>query len=155
MLSKIRKIKTIATIGGTFDTLHRGHKEYIRLAFAHADYVLIYVTSDEYARNLKNYHVRARELRIRNLHAFLKGFGILSERYDTREIKALDQLTDELANANINLSIIAPEYLNLFDDINLKRTENCKMGIEVWIKPRTRDTQNNGSAKVLTNHLPV
>lgn len=155
MLSKIRKIKTIATIGGTFDTLHRGHKEYIRLAFAHADYVLIYVTSDEYARNLKNYHVRARELRIKNLHAFLKGFGIPSERYDTREIKALDQLTDELASANINLSIIGPEYLNLFDAINLKRTENGKIGIEVWIKPRTRDAQNNGGAKVLTNHLPA
>lgn len=155
MVDKIKKPKTIATIGGTFDTLHRGHKEYIRLAFAHADHVLIYVTSDEYARNLKNYHVRSRELRIKNLQAFLKGFGIEPERYEIREINALNQLTDELANANVNLSIIAPEYLNLFDAINLKRAENSKSGIEIWIKPRTRDAQNNGAAKVLTNHSPV
>jgi cytidyltransferase-like protein len=40
----------IATLGGTFDPLHAGHKEYIHLAFEYTGRVLIYVTSDEYTK---------------------------------------------------------------------------------------------------------
>ncbi|RIK73282.1 hypothetical protein DCC62_17720 [candidate division KSB1 bacterium] len=141
MLPKDEKSKS-ATIGGTFDTLHRGHKEYIRKAFDKATYVFIYITSDDLAQKQKNYHVRSRELRIKNLQAFLRGIGIEQDRYETREINALEQLKNELANVEVDISIIAPDYLELFDGINHKRKEKGKKSISVVIKERTRDAKN-------------
>ena len=43
-----------ATAGGTFNTFHEGHQEYLRIALGLSDVVHISVTSDEFARSLKS-----------------------------------------------------------------------------------------------------
>jgi pantetheine-phosphate adenylyltransferase len=40
--------------GGTFDLLHKGHKEFINRALGFAEKVLIGITSDEYVQSFKN-----------------------------------------------------------------------------------------------------
>src|ERR1700730_6805024 len=47
----------IATIGGTFQAMHLGHRQYLKLALRLADIVHISLTSDHYASTLKNYPV--------------------------------------------------------------------------------------------------
>src|SRR5574341_1359585 len=66
----------IATIGGTFDTLHPGHKEYIQLAFEYADQLLIYVSSDEYCIGKKKYEVHPYEKRIQELEEFINTLNV-------------------------------------------------------------------------------
>lgn len=131
--------RKIVSLGGTFDVLHKGHKEYIRMGFAYAEYALIYVLSDNYARNLKKYHVRSYDSRVKRLCNFLEKAGITTNQYEIRGINSLSHLERELVNENITVSIVVPEYLDLFHDINQKRLLNKKDSIVVVRKKRTVD----------------
>ena len=57
-----------AVVGGTFDTLHKGHKELIARAFVMADRVLVCITSDgmagrkRLASRINSYYSRRRKL---------------------------------------------------------------------------------------------
>lgn len=136
MSQKNKKQKTIATIGGTFDTLHRGHKEYIRLAFECADHIIIYVNSDEYVKALKSYHVRPYELRIKRLQQFLRLEGIKQNRYEIKVINTSHDHVHELVGADIHYSLIAPDYEQMFNGINEQRLQIGKQPIVIKIKHR-------------------
>ena len=131
------KPRKIVSLGGTFDVLHKGHEEYIRMGFAHANYAIIYVLSDDYARGLKKYHVRSYAARVQRLTGFLETMGIAPNQYEIREINSLAQLEQELSSEEIGVAIVVPEYLRLFHEINQKRLMRGKPAILVVIKQRT------------------
>lgn len=124
MSSKNERSKTIASIGGTFDVLHQGHKDYIKMAFASADFVWIYVTAGQCAARVKKYDVRPYKSRVECLKAFLKLSGIKKDSYKIKQIRTENQLVDELVIGDIHKAIVPPEYQYLFDQINQKRSLN-------------------------------
>lgn len=141
MSHKNGKSRVIVSLGGTFDVLHKGHEEYIRMGFAHANYAIIYVLSDEYARGLKKYHVRSYASRVQRLTSFLETMCISPKQYEMRAINSLAQLEQELSSEEIGVAIVVPEYLRLFLDMNQKRLANKKPCISIIEKQRTVDPQ--------------
>jgi len=58
-------------VGGTFETLHEGHKKLLRLALSKGRQVYIGLTSDRFARKGKNYGCSAFSSRKKRLERFL------------------------------------------------------------------------------------
>jgi len=64
-------------VGGTFDEFHKGHKALIIKAFEVGERVIIGLSSDELARELrKNHEVALYEQRLLDLRNFLKRLGV-------------------------------------------------------------------------------
>lgn len=147
----IRPVRT-AIIGGTFNALHQGHQEYIKLAFDFADKIYILLTTDDYARNFKSYDIHPFQYRKRRIVQYLnqnsicKGYSIYpmdSERY----------LISFCLEHNITMAIIIPENYSLFEKINrLRETEN-KPSILILIKQRTKTTEGFDINSTLIKNL--
>jgi len=81
-----RKFNTVL-VGGTFDEFHRGHRALVMKAFEVGERVIIGLSSDELARELrKNHEVATYEERLRELRSFLKRQGV----FDRAKIVPLD-----------------------------------------------------------------
>jgi pantetheine-phosphate adenylyltransferase len=133
----------VATGGGTFDTLHLGHQHYLRTAFEHADRVVLYVSSDEYAKAKKVYEVRPYHLRVRRLESFIiNKLRINRDRYEIRQLSTLAQVKNDLLKEDIHIALVVPEYYALLRRINKERMDNGKKGILILVKERTRDHKN-------------
>jgi cytidyltransferase-like protein len=131
----------IATIGGTFDTLHKGHGEYIQLAFNLANYVIIYLNSDENIRGKKQYCTRTYEQRLKNLTDFIQCLG-----YTNRcEIRQLNNFFEEVKNAYLRefnlesktyVAVVSPEYLDFFLEVNSIRENLGMKSIFIVLQPK-------------------
>lgn len=133
----------IATIGGTFDTLHQGHKDYIQLAFDLAHYVIIYMKTDAYVNGKKSYQVRPYQERYEKLAEFVRQIGV----EDKYEIRPHDN-TDDFAGDYLNeftrhdvhyMAIVSPEYYEKFLVINRLRESKGMSSILLLVKPRFRE----------------
>jgi len=72
-LSRSARPYKLVALGGTFDTLHAGHRQLLSEAFRLGDVVLIGVTSDQLVATLhKKHQVRSFSSRVRDLERFLK-----------------------------------------------------------------------------------
>ena len=72
MSRSARPYKLVA-LGGTFDTLHAGHRQLLSEAFRLGEVVLIGVTSDRFVATLdKKHQVRPFSSRVRDLNMFLR-----------------------------------------------------------------------------------
>jgi len=136
----------IATIGGTFDTLHAGHREYIRLAFEYADQVIIYVNSDEYTNGKKLYSVRPYNRRVARLLDFVREIEC-ENRCTIRCLHELTQLEADYLGTNghdekIDMAIVSPEYYDFFLNLNRAREAQGKKSLLILVKPRKKDPQN-------------
>jgi len=81
-----RKFSTVL-VGGTFDEFHKGHHALIMKAFEVGERVIIGLSSDQLARELrKNHEVASYEQRIQELRNFLRAQGVL----DRAKIVPLD-----------------------------------------------------------------
>jgi len=80
------KFKTVL-VGGTFDEFHKGHRALIMKAFEVGERVIIGLSSDELARELrKNHEVASYEQRLSELRNFLRMQGV----FDRAKIVPLD-----------------------------------------------------------------
>jgi len=71
-----RKFSTVL-VGGTFDEFHKGHRALIMKAFEVGERVLLGLSSDQLARELrKNHEVSLYEERLRELREFLRDQGV-------------------------------------------------------------------------------
>ncbi len=113
-----RKFSTVL-VGGTFDEFHKGHRKLIRTAFEAGERVMIGLSSDDLARELRKNHVIANyEQRLRELRSFLKRRGLL----DRAKIVPLDTpygitLSTTVADA----LVVSKETEHVGMDINKKR----------------------------------
>jgi len=81
-----RKFYT-ALVGGTFDEFHKGHQALIMKAFEVGERVIIGLSSDQLARELrKNHEVASYEQRLKELRNFLMKQGV----FDRAKIVPLD-----------------------------------------------------------------
>jgi len=81
-----RKFNTVL-VGGTFDEFHKGHQALIMKAFEVGERVIIGLSSDQLARELrKNHEVASYEQRLEELRNFLMVQGVL----DRAKIVPLD-----------------------------------------------------------------
>jgi len=142
------KKRRIATIGGTFDALHRGHHEYIKKAFEEADYVIIYLSTNEYLqyRKTKNYQIKPYEERYKQLENFVKQLGC-ENRCEIRPHNKEDDFSvayfNEFTQPDTHyIAIVSPEYEKRFSEIEQLRKAKDLQDIEIVVKQRFRD-QNN------------
>jgi len=149
-----RPSECIATIGGTFDTLHAGHKEYIRLAFSFSEHVRIYVSADELARAYKKYPVRNYEARVEKLAEFLQQ-NYEHRRYQIRRLRALEDLREDYLETPdlrecLQLAIVTPEYYDFFQELNRQREARGIKSFLTLVKQRTltRDRRDLSSFEV-------
>jgi len=81
-----RKFGTVL-VGGTFDEFHKGHRALIMKAFEVGERVMIGLSSDQLARELrKNHQISTYEERLIELRNFLKTQGV----FDRAKIVPLD-----------------------------------------------------------------
>ncbi len=100
-------------IFGTFDQLHKGHKEYISRAFELADRVLIMVMSDEASRPTKIYTPRSFETRSKQILAFAEEQGWDSSRFVIDSWYERPQLYKRMLNKPlVDVVLTGHEYLD-------------------------------------------
>jgi cytidyltransferase-like protein len=149
--------KRIATIGGTFDTLHQGHKEYIRLALDFSDYAIIYLSTNEYLDSKetgkKNYQVRPYEERFNKIAEFVEQIGCKAKceirphnNADDFVVAYLNQYT---RRDTLYMTIVSPEYYEKFLEINRLRESKNMSSILLIVKPRFRDGKNDLSSSAI------
>lgn len=143
----------IATIGGTFDTLHQGHKDYIKLAFDFAHYVIIYIKTDAYVNGKKNYQVRPYQERHEKLAEFIRQIGCQSQ-CEIRPHGNADDLVNDYLNEFtrhdvLYMAMVSPEYYEKFLAINRLREFKGMNSILLIVKPRFRDGGNDLSSSAI------
>ncbi len=98
-----QKFKTVV-LGGTFDHLHKGHKELIQFALLQSDKVMLCLTSDKYVSNLK--------FRVQNCE--------LIERYEERKKALEDFITGEKVEDKVEIVKIDDVYgIAISSELNL------------------------------------
>jgi pantetheine-phosphate adenylyltransferase len=113
-----RRLNTVL-VGGTFDELHKGHRALLIKSFDVGERVIIGLSSDQLAKELRKNHVVASfEERLEDLRSFLKSKGVL----DRAKIVPLDTpygitLTTTVAEA----LVVSKETEPRAKDINKKR----------------------------------
>ena len=109
----------VAAVGGTFDSLHKGHKTLLLKAFEVGEHVLIGLSSDEFAKTLKKSHPTASyAARLKELRAFLKRADLLA----LAEIVSLnDAFGPALFSGSIEALIVSKETQPTAIALNKKR----------------------------------
>jgi len=125
-----RKFKTVL-VGGTFDEFHKGHRALIIEAFEAGERVIIGLSSDELARELrKNHGIASYEQRLEELRSFLREQGV----FDRAKIVPLDTpygitLTTTIADALVVSKETEPRAI----EINKKREASGVKPLELVV----------------------
>jgi pantetheine-phosphate adenylyltransferase len=114
----MKRFKAVA-VGGTFDELHKGHQALLMKAFEVGERVLIGLSSDEFARELRKPHTVASYMkRLRDLERFLMNCG----RSDRAEILTLhDSYGVTLSKGCVEAIVVSRETEPTAYEINNKR----------------------------------
>lgn len=146
------KIRRTAIIGGTFNAMHQGHKDYIKLAFDFADEVFLLLATDEYAKRCKKYPVTPYEMRKNYLENYI--FEINgSKPHRIFEMDSECSLIRFCSEKNITMAIIIPEYYVLFQKINRIREDEGKSPLLLIVKERTKTSEGFKLSSTLISNL--
>jgi cytidyltransferase-like protein len=127
----------VSTVGGTFHALHRGHKEYLKIALEISDFVYVSVTSDHYAASLKSYEVQPFDVRCKEIGSFLASVGA-DERFVLHKLESEDELREFVFKTCLDVAVIEPRYLDLFQELNAFRRVSGADEYCILLKPRSR-----------------
>ncbi|XHH10505.1 MAG: phosphopantetheine adenylyltransferase [Candidatus Bathyarchaeia archaeon] len=117
MKKQFRKV----AVGGTFDELHKGHRELLSKAFEVGEYVLIGLTSDEFVSNMHKPHKTAPYAeRFADLTAFLEQSGF-KNRFEISKLKNSYGLT--LNRDGLDALVVSQETVKTGEEINRKRAK--------------------------------
>jgi pantetheine-phosphate adenylyltransferase len=122
---------SIVLVGGTFDEFHRGHQALIMKAFEVGERVMIGLSSDQLARELrKNHEVASYEERLEELRIFLRTQRV----FDRAKIVPLDTpcgitLSTTIAEA----LVVSKETEHVGITINKKRKANGIKPLELVV----------------------
>ncbi len=117
--------KSKIVIGGTFDSLHKGHKELIKKGFEKGE-VVIGLTSDRMAKEMKNREVENFEERKNNLEDFAE--NELSQKIKIKKIE--DRLGFAIIE-DLDSIIVSPETEGNALLINKEREKINKKPLEI------------------------
>lgn len=108
--------------GGTFDRLHKGHKEFLQFAFTKGKHVTIGLTSDVYIEKYKkNQGIQSFQKRKNELEAFLRLQDVLSKT----TIVAIDTPFDETLTQETSVALlVSSETYESGQHINQQREKN-------------------------------
>ena len=108
-------------VGGTFEFLHKGHRELLKKAFELGDFVLIGITADNFKRDCSvNFEDRKRKV-----EDFIKSF---SKPYKIVEIN--DKYGPTLQE-DFDIIVVSPETLQTAEEINELREKKGMKKMEI------------------------
>jgi len=117
MKKQFRKV----AVGGTFDELHKGHRELLSKAFEVGEYVLIGLTSDEFVSKMCKPHKTASYAeRFAELTCFLEQSGF-KNRFEISQLNNSYGLT--LNRDGLDALVVSQETAKTGVVINKKRAE--------------------------------
>lgn len=106
-------------VGGTFDEFHRGHRALVMKAFEVGERVMIGLSSDSLARELrKNHEISSYEERLEELRNFLREQGV-SERAKIVPLDTSYGIT--LSTTIAEALVVSQETERVGKEINMKR----------------------------------
>jgi cytidyltransferase-like protein len=110
---------SVVAMGGTFDSLHRGHRKLLKQAFAIGRTVMIGITSDEFARTLHKPHkLDSYAKRKRDVERLLSRWGVISR---ARIVPLKDRYGPTVRESRIQALVVSRRTLKTAYDINSKR----------------------------------
>ncbi len=102
-------------VGGTFHIIHDGHKKLLEEAFNTGDFVLIGLTSDEFANSTRDYRVRPYKERYQNLLNFVSKFG------KDFEIRMINDHYGPTIEEDFDYIVVSYETKRYAEEINIRR----------------------------------
>lgn len=125
---------------GTFDQLHKGHKDYISKAFELADEVLIMVMSDEASRPTKIYTPHSFEKRCQQILEFAESQGWEQARFNIDTWQERPQLYSRmLKKPLVDVVLTGHEYLDRTYEMFQARLELSLPQFTLVLHPRYRE----------------
>ncbi|MEM3556048.1 MAG: inosine/xanthosine triphosphatase [Candidatus Micrarchaeia archaeon] len=112
-------------LGGTFDTLHEGHKKLLRKALSAGRRVYIGLTSDEFVRRNKKHRCASFKLRMRNLKKFL------GNELKRVEIFKLDDFYGPAVDGEFDAIVVSEETRQRAEEINRMRRSRGLKELEI------------------------
>lgn len=141
-----------AALGGTFDHIHRGHRQLLAKAFAVAKDVVIGLTTDSLVRKegkkgIKSYPTRKRQLA-----------EYLNENFPGRSyaIRPLSQPLGEIGNrGDIDVVVVSEETFQRAVDANFTRLKNNLKPLAVYVIPmeKAEDMQRISSTRIRAGEI--
>ncbi len=117
-----RKTYKVVALGGTFDSLHRGHRKLLRQAFAVGRKVMIGITSDDFARSLHKPHkLDPYNRRKKDLERLLVSWGVLSR---AKIVPLHDRYGPTVKVSGIDALVVSRRTIKTAYEINAKRRAN-------------------------------
>ena len=116
------KMYRVVAMGGTFDSLHRGHRKLLRQAFVVGRTVMIGITSDDFGRSLHKPHkLDHYEKRKNDLERLLATWGVLSR---ARIVPLHDRWGPTVRVSGIDALVVSRRTIKTAYEINAKRKAN-------------------------------
>ena len=127
-------LKRTVIIGGTFDILHKGHRNYIKQAFNNANKVHIQLSSDELASfNRKKYRVKPFQVRKNQLMNYINSFRCATNNYEIHCVNSRSELKKFCTQTDKLDLMIATQIkdIKLFRKCNELRYKNSKKKFKI------------------------
>ena len=117
-------------VGGTFNTLHKGHEAILNIAFKIGKSVVIGLTSDEFANRFRSFETFSYEKRKKDLIKFIEKFG---KEYSVIEIN--DSYGIATIDPEIDCIVVSEETLLRAEEINAIRIKKGLMKLIIVVVP--------------------
>ena len=118
-MKRTKRLFREVAVGGTFDSLHRGHKILLRTAFRAGDRVLVGLSRNGFARKLRKGHrVDRYPRRRRELASFLKREGLAGR---SKIVPLDDPYGPTIENSTVQALVVSRATKKMADKINLIR----------------------------------
>ena len=137
-------------VGGTFNTIHKGHELLFETAFAVGDFVEVGLTSDDFARSIKSVDVLPYPLRKSNLERYLERFG---KPFSVTMIS--DKYGPAASSSEIGAIVVSPETRPIADEINMIRLQKGLPPLKVHVirNVKADDSRPISSSRILSGEI--